>query len=708
MIENYRLPKKKEERLERLNQALSNLKKEFVGLDEIIDRIGDSIRIWYLTPEILNRPTVISLWGMTGTGKTSVAKRLVEELGILGSTVFLDCGQESREDGNRTVMDTLSDLLTEDDNLVNDSSNKVFVLDEFQYARTINESGTELIKSPLRPLWSLIDSGLLTLDAGSWRYAVGEVGVFIEDLKNFCNLNAGKSVCCEVGKLKNGKISDETAIKELFESLLGVLYYKDYTFDLDESPRSPEVSEVVKKRQESITIFPANLKKALIRKLDSVGGAGLGMKVWNELGAATSIPEFCDILSAYQSMIVSPKILHFERSLIFIIGNLDEAFKGVERLTNPDFDADVFREITSSVTEMDIKMALQQRFRAEQIGRFGNNIIKYPTLGKKHFEEIIRRELNRIFGGWDSNSIVYDDLFEKLVYSESVYPAQGVRPIFTSIETIASLVFSEILLENTNESVKITLKDPDDWNERRLKMPSTVIKLEFGDGSVREFSMKLVLGELRDPSKNTESVQISIHEAGHAIVQYYTSGTLPNVIVSTSAGRGGFTDTFSKKREGQVNSFKGLKNRIMTLVAGYEAEHLIFPADLCLLGSGDDLDKAWDSWAEAYYRLGAKDPIVRESFRVTTKPGSGIPHGLEDDDGFRREMESSYRELRRKAHCILIDEIELLIATGKELSTKGSLVKEEFVRLVNQYGKGAAPNEIEDVTKYLTTAHIED
>ena len=690
MISNYKLPKK-EERLKRLNSALDRLKKDFVGLDEIIDKIGDAIRIWYLTPEILNRPTVVSLWGMTGTGKSSVVRRLVEELGVLGSTIFLDCGQEAKDDGSRTVLDTLSDLLTEEDGMNVDSSNRIFVLDEFQYARTISEEGNELIKSPLRPLWSLIDTGTLALDAPSWRYSTGELGVFIEDLKNFCN--SGKnSICCEEGKLVKGTVTDPSATQELMDSLLGVLYYSDR---YDCGPNSSE-EESLKK----IKILPGQFKRTLVRKLDSVGEIGLGIKTWKKLEEATSIPEFCDILSSYQSLITSPLILHYEKSLIFIVGNLDEAFRGVERLTNPDFDADVFREITSGVTDMDIKSALQERFRAEQIGRFGNNIIKYPTLGKKHFEEIIRRELSRIFGGWEANNITFDNLFEKLVYSESVYPAQGVRPIFTSIETIASIIFSEILLEDSSEKdVFITLKDPDDWNIRRLKMPETTLELHFGKTKVRDCKLKLILGKLRDPSKNVESVQISVHEAGHAIVQYYTSGEIPNAIVSTSAGRGGFTDVFCKEKDNQIESFKRAKERIMVLVAGYEAEHVVFPAELCLLGSGDDLDRAWKTWSEIYYRLGAKDPIIRESFRVNTT--GGIPLGLEDSQGFRSEVECVYRDLVRKTRCLLINEIDLLLETSKELNRKGSLVKEEFIELIEKYGHGKKPVE-EDFTQYLT------
>ena len=45
------------------------------------------------------------------------------------------------------------------------------------------------------------------------------------------------------------------------------------------------------------------------------------------------------------------------------------------------------------VSISDIKEALKQRFRAEQIARLGNNLIKYPTLKKEHFIKIIKKRI---------------------------------------------------------------------------------------------------------------------------------------------------------------------------------------------------------------------------------------------------------------------------------------------------------------------------
>ena len=61
-----------EDKRKNLETAKENLKKHFVGLDNIIDKIIEKLTAWYLFPEILTRPLVINLWGMTGVGKTDL------------------------------------------------------------------------------------------------------------------------------------------------------------------------------------------------------------------------------------------------------------------------------------------------------------------------------------------------------------------------------------------------------------------------------------------------------------------------------------------------------------------------------------------------------------------------------------------------------------------------------------------------------------
>ena len=145
---------------EKLKNAEKVLKSEFIGLDTIIDRILECISPWYLTPEIIERPVVVSLWGLTGTGKTSLVRRLLNLLGLTGKSMFFDCGEQAGGFGDGLFSDKLDGLFdsgsagendyrfTEEEmekfelEFKREKTDKTdpldytFVFDEFQYLKT--------------------------------------------------------------------------------------------------------------------------------------------------------------------------------------------------------------------------------------------------------------------------------------------------------------------------------------------------------------------------------------------------------------------------------------------------------------------------------------------------------------------------------------------------------------------------------------------
>ena len=122
--EKFNLPKTKIERIDKLQKAINILKNEFVGLDDIIEKIKLSVTPWYVTPEVITRPVVVSLWGMTGTGKSSVVKRLLELLGLYSKSIFFDCGRECSESDN-DVASKAMDFLNVDN--IDDTTNNLDV-----------------------------------------------------------------------------------------------------------------------------------------------------------------------------------------------------------------------------------------------------------------------------------------------------------------------------------------------------------------------------------------------------------------------------------------------------------------------------------------------------------------------------------------------------------------------------------------------------
>ena len=80
------------ELLKKKNQTIDNaikiLKEEFVGIDKQIDEIMYNVRTWYLYPQLQVRPLVVSVWGMSGNGKTSLIKRISQLLDIEKDFVY--------------------------------------------------------------------------------------------------------------------------------------------------------------------------------------------------------------------------------------------------------------------------------------------------------------------------------------------------------------------------------------------------------------------------------------------------------------------------------------------------------------------------------------------------------------------------------------------------------------------------------------------
>jgi putative ribosome biogenesis GTPase RsgA len=65
------------EKKEKLSALKAQLKLEFIGLEQIIDEVIDLAMPWFLFPDAQLRPTIINMWGLTGSGKTALVNRII-------------------------------------------------------------------------------------------------------------------------------------------------------------------------------------------------------------------------------------------------------------------------------------------------------------------------------------------------------------------------------------------------------------------------------------------------------------------------------------------------------------------------------------------------------------------------------------------------------------------------------------------------------
>jgi len=173
---NTKLEELKSEFLEKqqlLSKANKQLKKEFFGIDSIIDNITRTVSSWYVLSDIQESPLIINLWGLTGVGKTSLIKRLVEILNCKDRFFKFDLNQK----GNTQSFSSGFNDLCEN----SDSSKVIIVLDEFQHSRTVKGPNRDEIENKYnQSIWQLLDTG--KVHYMSWRRSLYDFYDYINKL----------------------------------------------------------------------------------------------------------------------------------------------------------------------------------------------------------------------------------------------------------------------------------------------------------------------------------------------------------------------------------------------------------------------------------------------------------------------------------------------------------------------------------------------
>lgn len=693
----------KQEKLEKLENAVKILKTEFVGLDSIIDEIKHLITPWYITPQVLSRPIIISLWGMTGTGKTSLVKRLLELLEI-GKKVDFNCGSFAREKTtyDSGFEDTIINYVSESDedlsqeDLTSYTKDIVFILDEFQHARTVDVHGGEIERSSLQAVWSLIDSGKLTISQDrSWL--VGKIMTFLRDLEKMVKAKP------EAGnfKIDDFFFTEPEEVISILDSMgsfwwnrgvpsltLGerksksIHYGSRYCSSLFDESSTYRPSDTEKCDEDPIDrplkIFPDDgFIRYFLKSFEAIG-EGRAIDYMKDI---KSVKEYIDILRKIVKSILTPIELDCSNSLVFIIGNLDEAFQ-VSGDLNPDMDADVYYELTSKITIHQLKTSLLSRFRPEQVARLGNNIIKYPVLKSEYFKKIIKNEITRlvsVFNETEGISVEVDSSIYDLIYFEGVYPAQGVRPVFTTLNSIFTPVLSKISINcKSGDKVKIEVELPEEGY--KLKEKNILIS---GDHISEKITVKLVLGSLRIPDACKTRYIKAVHEAGHAIISAFFSGIVPSDILAVGVDSGGWCVTSDPTKSKEIDSVRTIENEVRICLGGLRAETLIYGKENVLMGSSSDLKRGWNTLAQAVYKcgyLGPSMPLVNHNYE------SDIPVGFYDNDHTMILINDKWKDLETEVDTALKENKGLLKQTALVLGEKGRIDKAEFIELIKKYG----------------------
>lgn len=536
-----------------LDAIADKLKDKFVGLDNIIDDAMSLVSAWYIFPQAQLRPCVINLWGLTGSGKTALINSLVDLLDHRKFYAHFDMGELQSESSKwikRTFVEDLAHFNKEQ---------AIICLDEFQFARSISK-GEEIQSDKLRVIWELMDSGMINYIPDANQYYVARAEMCITRLKVFRSNG---------GEIRDGEvISGSPLFHELFES---------FFFDRDDRHEEKFGVAYLKSRDfiDGIMILDdsTNSRDIVVRQVTSSNLDGL-----------------ISYLTALVKRSVTPKDLDLRHSLIFVLGNLDEAYTMSSNL-NPDISADDLHEITKDITIMAIKDALKRRFRSEQVARLGNNHFLYRAFSSAQFREIIRRELQRVREFCErelSCDLTFDESVIDLMFSEGVIPSQGTRPVFTTVNNLIQSRVSKLALHAASEGSKVRSVR---WSFNGREF---VYELSDIDGNVVHVvkeTVSLQVGNQRASVKPHIQAHIAVHEAGHAILASLLFRIIPSVVVSRSAAHD--TEGFCRVRypEGPVTR-DSLKKNITITLGGLAAEKLIFGEENTCSGVGSDIEFA--------------------------------------------------------------------------------------------------------------------
>ncbi len=628
-----------------LEQAKAKLKEEFIGIDTVIDQLTDMCRAWFVFPEYQTRPTVLNLWGMTGVGKSSLVKRFCELIQFNQRMIQFDLGSSMSE--SWSFQNSVREISE-----ANEGRPLVIVMDEFQHAKTVTRNGEELDRPSARMIWEILDSGKFSVS--SYEYGQVELNEAIAKLREVLFLG----VVVEDGRIKDGL----------------PVYYKIFSRGLISSTASKSDLEKFKMDEDHDQFVPLSLYSTILELLPKRFATNLVL--WEELKRLNGPQTITFLRSLYEESI-APKTIDCSKSLVFVLGNLDSAYTMSKNIST-DLDADMFYRNSLSIKLPDIKRALLERFRPEQLSRLGNNHIIYPAFSNESYKALIRQALKRIQDNAATGlgiALTFDESVEEMLYQEGVLPTQGTRPLYSTIQNLIESqlpkIITSVLLKKVKcDGIAMTFQNDQLIASCHWRGKETLLLSEY---------LELPMRQLRMVKKDDKQAVIAVHEAGHAIVHMALFHYAPEKILahSTDSMLGGFTLTQNKNG---VTSQADMINKITVLLSGLAAEALLFDRNHITDGPSNDLEEATRLASQMVRELGMGTGMGRYKVR-----SDFTNDALFSEERTTQEMEAILTAASENANNLLMQYKSLLVLMADYLSDKREMNRTEITSFVQEH-----------------------
>ena len=615
-------PELMRERSAHLAQVAAELKTELFGIDDIIDRVIESLRAWYVLPHIIRRPVIVCLWGLTGTGKTQLTRSLAQKLGFYDRFVEVQMDGFSNGGSWRSA-DSLSGMLAESG--IAEGEPGMLVLDEFQRFRTINEKGDEVAVKRYQDVWQLLSDGRLPPSLS-----------FLQELESSLAYSLYEHEREDKEEAKPA--ANGTPPKKLKFALS--------PYQAQEFKQSLKLKEPL---QEVMTWTPQQLQERMLAFRAST-------ESWET---------------------------DYSRLLIIVSGNLDEMYEGMaQRVEDCDTDADIFHTMTKKLSMIDVKKALGERFKPEQIARLGNNHVIYPSLSQATYERLIRSTCARYADEMRAGAGLCFELHESVyqgIYANAVFPAQGTRPLFSSIHAILSapLVNAALWALEQDVPAHATLYVTLDTAAQSLR-----VSLGKDGGPGIAYPVPLELNQLKQRASPDFRALLAVHEAGHGLAYARLFGHAPQEIkINVASFEGGYNSYVRMKAESRQSCL----DRLCVGLAGRAAEALVFGEDACTTGSESDFKNATALAARFVRHFGFGSRLSRTDVTDSTDENLNT-----DVAPTNAEIEALLAQAYARAKELLAADSALLLQIVDELLAQGQVSKEKMAGLL---GVGIASEE---------------
>ncbi len=607
------------QRQQALASAAAQLKAELFGIDDVIDRVIDAIRAWYVLPQLITRPVIVCLWGLTGTGKTQLTRRLAQLLGYYDR--FVEVQMDGFSHGASYRSSSISGMLG--DSGIHEGAPGILVLDEFQRFRTVDTKGGDVKVERYQDVWTL---------------------------------------------LSDGRLPPALSALSNIERKLADAHYEAERADDNEDDRAGK-----KPYRFQLDAWDAQELKRMLKLSEPLAE----IMQWPSAQVQALFARFQQSHHAWET--------DYSKLLVFVCGNLDEMYhETAQRVEDCDTDADIFHRLTRKLSLIDVKKALSERFKPEQIARLGNGHVVYPSFSKATYEQLIRnlctRYVDDIAAQCGVRFAIGQDVQSEL-YANAVFPAQGTRPLFSSVHAILSANLVNAALWVREQALPLS---QDFAISLSVDKRHLVVDGIGADGLARQaqFAVTLELNRLKQRANADFRALLAVHEAGHALAYCVLFGQAPQEVKINIASF-----------EGGYNSFAGLKvttrqnalDMMCVGLAGRVAEELVFGEMACTTGAEQDYKQVTAEAARFIRHHGFGERISRTD--VTVELDNHLNTDVEPSNA---AIEALLQAQYRRAQALLRQHQDALGRLVEALTDHGMIAQPEMQALMAQSGVAIA------------------